>query len=356
MWQNKKKPLATGIVVLALALLLAACGGGSGNGGNGGETIAEYEGGTVTEGEFAGFLGSHKFLNYDEMYGFYEMMPGFKEQRLHEFIAIKLLTAEVDEQTSKEADKRAKDEMKSLMSEVKANKEFRESFDQFLDDHNMKQVHLEQYMARQYKLWSLFSEKFTEEQVRAEYDKNIAENKNAYVSTATVRHILVSTNDPNSGEEIRSLEDAHERALEVYNKLKETGDWAALAQEYSDDPGSKGNGGQYVNENVDRWDPAFRQASIDQPLGEIGEPFESSFGYHVMVVEQRNSNEYEAVKDAVKGQMANTFYTDYIDSVADLITFVNLPEPDVEGEAPQGEAPEGEAPEGEAAEGEAPAQ
>lgn len=347
MWQNKKKPLAVGLAVLLLALLLSACGGGA--------TVAEYEGGTVTEAEFDGFLGANKFFNYNEMYSFYEMMPDFKESMLHQYIATKLLVSEVNKDAVKSADKRAKDDLKSMLASIKADQESRKSYQQFLDEHSMEEKHLEQYVANQYKLEELFAGKFTDEEVRAKYDEQIAADKNAYITTATVRHILVSTSDPNTQEDIRTLEEAHERALEVYQKLKDGGDWGELAKEYSDDPGSKENGGQYANENVDRWDPAFRQASIEQPLGEIGEPFESSFGYHVMVVEERNSNDFESVKNAVRGQMANAVYTEYIEKVPDLITVVNLPEPEEEvpgEETPEDGASEGEAPEGEAGEGE----
>lgn len=347
MLQNKFKPFAAALVILTLALLLAACGGGG--------TIAEYEGGKVTEAEFNGFLGAHKFFNYNEMYMFYEMMPDFKTNMLHQYIATKLLAADVDKETDKQSVKRAKDDLNSFMIEIKANRESRESFNQFLDEHNMKQEHLQQYMASQYNLESLFSRKFTDEQLRAEYDENIAADKNAYISIATVRHILVSTTDPQTQEQIRTLEEAHERALEVQKKLKETGDWAALSLEYNDDPGSKETGGLYANENVDRWDPAFRQASIEQPLNEIGEPFESSFGYHVMVVEQRNSNEFEAVKGVVRGQLINEFFADYMETIPDLITVNNLPDPAEEAptdeEASDGEATDGA--EGDEAEGEA---
>lgn len=335
--RSRARSTATVLAAVLLLLLLAACGGKDGNED---KAVAEYEGGTVTEAEFNGFLGAHKFFNYNEMYLFFESMPDFKRSMLNQYIAIELLTADLDEQTKEASAKRAREEMKGLDESLKEDKTLRENLDAFLKEHNMKKDDLEKYIFDQFNLQAVFESKFTEEDLRSKYEEEIALDKHAYITTATVRHILVSTTDE-EGKEIRTMDEALARAKEVQVKLKNGGDWTTLAKEYSDDPGSKDNGGQYVNAEIDRWVPEFRQAALDQPIGEIGEPFETAYGYHVMVVEERASNAYDDVKGLVKNQLVNEFFVDYIENeVPKLTTRVNLPEAEQPAEGEEAEAPD----------------
>lgn len=324
---NRRIRKLTAVLAAVLALLLLSACGGKGGGENA-APVAEYEGGTVTESEFNGFLGAHKFFNYSEMYMFYEALPDFKRTMLDQYIAIKLLTADLDKEKKDESAKRAKEEMKGIETSLKLNRDMRDNFDAFMEEHNMVKGDLEQYIADQFNLQAVMDVKFTDADIRAKYDEEIARDKNAYVTTATVRHILVSTTDL-EGNEVRTMEEAHERAKEVQAKLKNGGDWVALAKEYSDDPGSKDNGGQYVDQAIDMWVPEFRQAALEQPIGEIGEPFQTDYGYHVMVVEDRSSNAFDDVKGLVKNQLVSEFFSDFIENeVPKRITAVHLPEPE----------------------------
>ncbi len=71
-----------------------------------------------------------------------------------------------------------------------------------------------------------------------------------------------------------------------------TSTFEALANRYTEDPGSKGKGGQYQISRVDKsWDPAFVNAAFRLKEGQISNPFKSKFGYHIVQLVERNGDE-----------------------------------------------------------------
>ena len=99
------------------------------------------------------------------------------------------------------------------------------------------------------------------------------------------RHILVK---PNA---IRSDEQARQLAEELRAKLADGADFAELAAEYSDDPGSKNDGGKLGWQPSGVFAPEF-QLRIDQLRpGEISQPFRTQFGWHIAEVLDRRQRD-----------------------------------------------------------------
>jgi foldase protein PrsA len=73
----------------------------------------------------------------------------------------------------------------------------------------------------------------------------------------------------------------------VEGKLKSGGDFAALAKQYSTDPSSKDKGGELGFFGKGQMVPAFQAAAFSQPIGAVGAPVKSPFGYHIIVVEEK---------------------------------------------------------------------
>lgn len=101
-----------------------------------------------------------------------------------------------------------------------------------------------------------------------------------------------------------------------------------LAEEFSEDPGSKNNGGLYENANVNMWVPEFREAAITLPLKEVSEPVETAYGFHVIRVEERETLSYEEVSSDIRKNLVQQEIADYVgQTVPDLIRAIHLPSP-----------------------------
>jgi peptidyl-prolyl cis-trans isomerase SurA len=92
------------------------------------------------------------------------------------------------------------------------------------------------------------------------------------------RHILVRTSAIMSADQAKAKIDA------LYQQLKSGGDFATLARQNSDDPGSAKDGGDLGWMDPGATVPEF-QATMDklQP-GEMSEPFQSQYGWHIVQV------------------------------------------------------------------------
>lgn len=127
-----------------------------------------------------------------------------------------------------------------------------------------------QELARQYEV--------SDEEVRDYY----AANRDRYTEgqeRRQVRHILIATNAE------RSQEQALEKAQQLAGKLKLGADFAALARQESDDPGSAGQGGELGEITRGAFDPDFEQVAFSLDKGQISEPVKTRFGYHLIQVE-----------------------------------------------------------------------
>ncbi|GGG24629.1 peptidylprolyl isomerase [Paenibacillus abyssi] len=348
-WRQKWLLIVAAVLVVAI---VAGCGakneegneGAAGTGTDSGNVVATYKDGQVTETEFNKYTTFFGFMNPQ-----YEMIlsiPQYKEQFLKEYVGYKVLydraSDELKEETNAEAD--------TFEEQFKTAVESQPEMKAKLDAAGLTIEEAKQYYHLIITVMKDAESKVTDEQVKAEYDKN-PEN----YTKASVRHILVGISDPTTGEETRKMEEALARANEVKDKLENGGDWNALAKEYSDDPGSKENGGLYEDVAVGGWAAGFKEAALSQPIGEIGEPVETEFGYHVMKVEKREEQTFEqlpeetktSLKQTVAGTVLNEFMTN---ELPDLEVVVTLPKEEVTEPAPtegEGNAPaegEGNAP------------
>ncbi len=98
------------------------------------------------------------------------------------------------------------------------------------------------------------------------------------VKQTAARHILVSEN------EIRNDQQSKTRIKEVFDLIKKGGDFAKLAKEFSDDPGSKVSGGDLGWVNDGDMVPAFEKVMKKTKKGQLSKPFKSRFGWHILEV------------------------------------------------------------------------
>lgn len=93
-----------------------------------------------------------------------------------------------------------------------------------------------------------------------------------------VRHILIKPS------EILTLEDAKQKADDLYERLNKGADFAELAKTYSEDAGSARNGGDLTWVGTGEMVPSFEEMMLKTPINGISPVFESQFGWHILQV------------------------------------------------------------------------
>ena len=122
--------------------------------------------------------------------------------------------------------------------------------------------------------------------------------------SVTVRHILVKTPAPGPDGKVdqKAVDAAKAKAEDIQKQLQHGGDFADLAKKYSDDPGSAQQGGLLPPITRGRTVPEFEQAAFNTPKGQTTGLVRSSFGYHIIRVEDKQNARLKPL-DEVKPQI-----------------------------------------------------
>jgi foldase protein PrsA len=78
-------------------------------------------------------------------------------------------------------------------------------------------------------------------------------------------------------------------AQNIEKQLKAGANFEKLADKYSQDPGVTQNHGAYENMPPYQFVPEFAHACETQPIGAIGDPVHTQFGYHIIRVDKRSN-------------------------------------------------------------------
>ncbi len=293
------------------------------------KVIAEYEGGKFTQAQYDQYVNVLTFISPQIID--IEKDEEFVKNIVDGYIASQVLAKRATEKldTKKEAEQFLKD-MKSqyqeMMGTEKQVKEYMEKL--YITDKDVTEYydtyrHMDSYL----------KSKISDDSQQPFYDL-VKEDR---YTTATVSHILVAL-APNDKEnkptgETRTDEEALKRANEIIEKLNSGEDFGVMAKEYSDDWGSKENGGTYENADVSKWVPEFKEAALTLEINKVSEPVKTEYGYHVMKVKSRTTKTFDDVKaeilanadyyDFAKGQVYDKFIKE---ELPNIITKTDLPE------------------------------
>jgi parvulin-like peptidyl-prolyl isomerase len=96
-------------------------------------------------------------------------------------------------------------------------------------------------------------------------------------------HVLIAYKGAERSTATRTKEEARKIADEVLAKAKAPGaDFAALAREFSDEPGAKDSGGDLGTFKKGVMAKAFEEAAFKLKVGEISDVVETPFGFHII--------------------------------------------------------------------------
>ena len=121
---------------------------------------------------------------------------------------------------------------------------------------------------------------------------------------AKVSHILIKTPLPGPDGKVdeKGVAEAQRRAEDLLKQLKGGAKFEDVARKYSEDPGSAREGGSLGWIGKGRTVPEFEKAAFSQPKGQIGDLVKSSYGFHIIRVDDRQDAHMKTL-DEVKDQI-----------------------------------------------------
>lgn len=144
----------------------------------------------------------------------------------------------------------------------------------------------------------------TDEMSRKFYNDNLAKFEQPEMIRAA--HVLLLTKN----EEGKDLSDADKAAKKataekVLERAKKGEDFAALAKEFSEDPGSKDNGGEYTFPRG-QMVPEFEKTAFGQEPGKISDLITTQFGFHIIKTIEKvpaKVEEFSNAESKIKGYL-----------------------------------------------------
>ena len=269
------------LLVVVLLVFVAACSPAEpvANVESPSKKIAIFEGGEVTLGELQEFAQQSGAGELSPESPQYEAIVA---QLMPQLVEIEIAEAYAQEQGITVSEGEVNEEIEVLKDQIAQQAQAQgqevdreEAFEGALQQAGLTESQLRQQLREQLPVQEV-QERVTggagpsQEEVERFYEENKAAQFTS-PETRCARHILFN-------------KDQREQAEEVKGRLQDGGDFAQLAQEFSQDPGSAENGGDLGCLGRGETVPDFEEAVFGAEQGEIVGPVETEFGYHVIEV------------------------------------------------------------------------
>lgn len=127
------------------------------------------------------------------------------------------------------------------------------------------------------------------------------------------RHILLQVGGD------RTEQQAEEQMLAIRDRLEAGEDFATVATELSDDPGSKAQGGDLGFFGRGQMIGEFEEAAFSAVPGEVVGPVKTNFGYHLIQVEERRDagrSSFAEAQEQIRSRLLNQRSQDLAESTA----------------------------------------
>lgn len=314
-----KKSIKTIIAATMGMLLLAGCGG-SQLSNNSVAKINNYE---VTKEYFeksvAKIAEDNGFsMLYGEDVWDLEIEPGitfrqkFSEQMLDIIITQELVYQDAQNKDLVASDEEVDDEYNKYMEVVKKEADY----EAFLKENGIDEAFIKEHLLKSltYTKYSdaIMAEiEVSDDEIQAHYDAN----KDTGFTNNQVKasHILISTRD--DADQPLSDEQKAEKlklAEDILTRAKKGEDFAALAREYSDDPGSGEKGGDLGYFSPGMMVPEFNDKAFSMQVGEISDIVETQFGYHIIYLTDKINEvvSLDQVREEVRSQLKFEKYSE----------------------------------------------
>ncbi len=205
----------------------------------------------------------------------------------------RMITAKLVAQEAKKNNVTVSDaDVAAELTKVKESVGGEEAYQQALAQAMITEEQLKESILIQLQATKIMSKdiKAEEADLKAYFDENMAQFDQRQV---TARHILVNTK---------------EEADAIKAQLDAGADFVALAKEKSTEPGAAESGGDLGTFGRGRMVAEFENAAFAMKKGEISQPVQSQFGWHVILVSDITGEapDFEKLKDQVKEKMVSS--------------------------------------------------
>lgn len=271
------------------------------------EAVAKVDGKSITKGEFLKRFETKK-AQMEAFYGkdFFtkkeneSYVTQIKYDVLETIINEVLLVKRAEELKVVPDDKAIQDAINKNIEDAKKQLGGEDKFNQTLKDLKINLEDYKGYIKNQTIIEKLYDEvvkdvKVTDDEIKKYYNENIYDFTEK-PNKMNVSHILVKTED---------------EAKKVKAEIEAGAKFEDVAKKYSQDPGSKDNGGNLgdVYYNDKNYDKTFMSNAIALSKGQISAPIKTQFGYHIIKVNSKE--EYKQIPlEKVKADIEKTLLGD----------------------------------------------
>ena len=126
----------------------------------------------------------------------------------------------------------------------------------------------------------------SDDQAKKFYEENAVKFEKPEMVRAS--HILIATQDLNTGQDLPEAKKKEKKQLadKILVRAKKGEDFAALAKEFSEDPGSKNNGGEYTFPRG-QMVKEFEATAFSLKTNQISDLVLTQFGYHIIKLSEK---------------------------------------------------------------------
>lgn len=219
-----------------------------------------------------------------------QTMGDFYADSLQEQLTTDLLLVDAAE---KEGITISDEELQEELDDFKSYLETEEKYKEFLTNYDMSEEYLKNSLKNEYLINHYLSIKIENLQP-ADQELETLFNDLKMNEKVRASHILVNTED---------------EAKNVIDRVNQGESFEDLAKELSEDPGSAANGGDLDYFQYSDMVQPFSEAAFNMEVGEVSQPVESEFGYHIIKVTDK------MVDDSVTLETKKPVLTEYYKSM-----------------------------------------
>ncbi len=183
-----------------------------------------------------------------------------------------------------------------------------------VNDTFLKQKVSKELMANNYKTKYMSSLNITDQQLKTIYEQNIKSFQQEQVKAS---HILIKTVTEKTAQDKEANEKAYQKASELLKSVQLGEDFASLAKQYSEDPGSAPQGGDLGYFARGAMVKEFEEAAFGLEKGKISPLVKTSYGYHIIkVVDHKTETAaFEQVSGSIKEGLQKQGLEDHLNQI-----------------------------------------